>query len=429
LEKIIHNFFYIFIAFIIALDGVLQGYKIFGIDLFRLLQFVSFLFLAKHFFKTINNNLFLKELFKFIIILVFFLSLKMFTIIFILDSGVEFSTFHDLLRLLLYLIFLYITYYIINKNPKYIKLILFFNLPVMLIAFFQYQLFPFNDFFWDLRFHYFNFSHVNFLGAETLETNLSFRQRVVGLYATSIPIAYILVTNMLITLYIYIKEKKIFYFFLFLFYGVISLFTLTRSVVLSFIILLIYIILKNIYTAPILNKLISIILVTSISFSAGYLYTSTRGSLDRLSNVTGTSASGRGPLAITGAVAIIEYPFGISKEKYNKVKEEMYNILHHPNVLKFPSHNGLLNIGFTYTTFGLLYFIFFIYKIKKILYKNLSKEMRNFFTIAIFAYLANGLLHNNFIFIQDFYILIFIAIIAYEYKITLLKKVLNNEEN
>lgn len=419
------NFLYIFIALIIATDGILQGLKIMGIDISRIMQVIAFLFLIKSFYIDIQTNKILNEIIKFTAILFLFLALKMFTTTFILND-LSFSIVNDTLRLALMLVFIYLVYYLLKKDFRYLNLILLFNLPIMLVAFFQFQLFSFSDIAWNIKFDYFNYQYIPFDSIGPIEENVTFRKRVIGLYMSSIPLAYILSTNMIIGIYLYIKSNKNIYLVYFFFLGIITLFTLTRSVVLSFIVLIIYLIYYSYFNSSFLKKTLATIAIIGLLFGSLQLMNETGKTLDRLSSVSGESATGRLPLAITGAVALVEYPFGISKEKYLIIKQEMYKILHHKNILLFPSHNGLLNIGFTYTTFGLIYFIFFVFKLRKIISQHIPKKIKIFFTFAILSYLANGLFHNNFILVKDFYILIFIAIIAYEYDINN-KKALKNE--
>ncbi len=407
---------YIYIALILATEGILQGLKISGIDISRVLQVAVFIFLIKSFYFDINNNKALRTIFYFFIVMLLFLSLKMFVTTFYFND-LDMDIFFDAIRLILMMVSLYLTYYIIKKDMKYLNLILIFNLPIMLVAFFQFQMFPFSDIAWDIKFDYFNYQRVTFHGEGTLETNNSFRQRVIGLYATSIPLSYILVTNMIIGLYLYLKTNSKIYLLYFLFLGITSFFTLTRSVVLAFFILLIYVGYIGLVKSSLKKKIYTIIIITVLSFASLFLLGESEGKLDRLSSSEGKSATGRLPLAITGAVALIKYPFGITDAKYDEVKKEMYQVLRHPNVLKFTSHNGLLNVGFTYTVFGLLYFIYFIFKMKKVLKQYLSPKMMQFFIVGTFAYFAHGLFHNNFIFVVEFYILIVLAIIANEYRI------------
>lgn len=414
-DSLFYKLLFIFIAFIIATDGILIGFKILGIDISRFFQFLSFLFIISSFYKSIFDNYIFKQYIKLGLAFIFFIFLKLFTTTFILEDEIRLNIINNISRVVLSLIFIYLVYFILLKKFSFLKYILIFNLPIMLIAFFQFQIFPFSDIAWDIRFNYFNFGHVNTFGTVELEENMVFRKRVVGLYSTSVPLAYVLVTNMIIGLYLYLKEKNILYFIYFIIIGITAVFSLTRSAVLAFLILFIYIVIKKLYKSNLTKKIFFLLgIIFLILFSIDF-YNKSEENLSRVTSVNGNSATGRIPLVITGAAALIQYPFGISKEKYQQVKKEMYYILKHPNVLKFTSHNGLMNLGFNYTLFGLIYFLFIFYFIFKKLKMYISKEYYLFFIISSIAYLSNGFFHNNFIFNKDFYGLILLSLIAYEY--------------
>jgi hypothetical protein len=347
-------------------------------------------------------------------VLILLLALKLFTVTFLQDS-LDMSIFIEAIRVVFLVIIIYLIYYVLINYKNTLQIILIVNSIIMLVAFFQSSLTPFTDIAWDLKNNYFSLNTVGY------DDNITFRKRVTGFYSTSIPLAYVLTMNMIITVYLYLKNKSNIYIMYFVFLGVIAILSLTRSVVLSWAVLFLYISFISLVKAKIINKILFIILLF-FSFSyATNIYINNMDSLDRVTNTNGASAQGRLPLAITGLYATVKYPFGISKENYKIVKEEMYEILHNKNILKYSSHNGVVNIGLKYTFFGLIIFILFLFYMIKLIKQNLPSEMKYFFIVAFFAYLANSLFHNTFIIIDDFYGIILLSIIAYEYKINYTK--------
>jgi hypothetical protein len=402
------------LLFLFAFEGTMGSMKIAGISYPRIVESIIFIFLFKNYLDDISTNKVLNLINKVFGVLILLLALKLFTVTFLQDS-LDMSIFIEAIRVVFLDIIIYLIYYVLINYKNTLQIILIVNSIIMLVAFFQSSLTPFTDIAWDLKNNYFSLNTVGY------DDNITFRKRVTGFYSTSIPLAYVLTMNMIITVYLYLKNKSNIYIMYFVFLGVIAILSLTRSVVLSWVVLFLYISFIGLTKAKITNKILFIILLF-FSFSyATNIYLNNMDSLDRVTNTNGASAQGRLPLAITGLYATVKYPFGISKENYKIVKEEMYEILHNKNILKYSSHNGVVNIGLKYTFFGLIIFILFLFYMIKLIKQNLPSEMKYFFIVAFFAYLANSLFHNTFIIIDDFYGIILFSIIAYEYKINYTK--------
>lgn len=408
------------LAFLIATEGIFTGIKISILDVHRLIEIVIFLYFSKTIFHEINNNRFLYISTMFALSLFFLLSVKLFVVTFIYNES-ETYILSDMVRLFLMFMFFYLIYILLKNRKNSLNLILLFNLPIMLIAFMQFNLFPFSDMVWDFKNTYFQHNTLDV----KFDDDAAFRTRVIGLYSYSIPLAYILSVNMIIGLYLFIKTEKPIYVLYLLFLGLITTFTLTRSILLSWIIVMSYIIIRIIKAKKIFLKLILISTLLISTFYLFNLYATYGSSFDRFTGVKDKSATGRIPLALTGAYASITHPFGLSKASYNEIKQEMYIIFHQENVLNFTSHNGIIQLTITYTLFVL--FVLFIYmaQLSRILKKSLDKKMYIFSIISLLAYTVNALFHNNFIFIEDYYVMIFLAILAYEYDIQTKKEVLS----
>jgi hypothetical protein len=406
------------LIFLISFEGVFNFYKIGGLSFVRLIELIYFIFLFKVFLESYRNI----ALKKFYIMFFAFLItsfLRIFSVTFI-QNDLDTYLFKTIFNILFLVLYLFLNYYIINKNFNYIKIILFINFFIVLIAFFQSSLTPLTDLAWEIKYQYFGLNSIGF------EDSNTFRKRVIGLYPFSIPLAYVLVTNMILTVYLYLKEKNNIYLLYFLFLGIVSVFTLTRSIIISWLILTIYVSYINIFKFNLFKK---ILFITIISLTLSYginKYIENADSLDRITKTDGASAEGRLPLAITGIYAVLKYPLGISEYNYNQVKKEMFYEFQNTSILKYDSHNGIINIGIEYTLLGIFIFIFTLYSINKIMKKYIDKELRYFFYIAFLSYIANALFHNNILVIDDYYSLILFAILAYEIKLKKEQKIEKN---
>jgi len=398
------------LLFLFAFEGTLGTMKIAGISYPRIIESIIFIFLIKKYLYDSFENKILLLLNKVFFIFIMLLFLKLFTVTF-LQNDLELTIFIEVIRVVFLVIIIYLIYYALLNYKNTLQIILILNFFIILVAFFQSSLTPFTELAWDLKNTYFASNAVGY------DDTVSFRKRVTGFYSTSIPLAYVLTMNMIMTIYLYIKNENNIYILYFIFLGIVAVFSLTRSVVLSWVVLFIYLSYINLAKSKLINKLIfSIFLFFSFSY-ATTVYINHIDTLDRITSTKGKSAEGRLPLALTGLYTTLQYPMGASEHSYEIAKQEMYDILHNENILKYESHNGIVNIGLKYTLFGLFVFIIFMFKLIKLMQNNFSKEIVQFFYIAFFAYLANALFHNNFIVIDDFYGITLFAMIAYEYKI------------
>jgi len=407
------NFFkyiaFLIASFYIAFEAV---YTYTSID--RLYEFIFFLFIYSSYRADLKTNKVIELTSKLLMIFLLLIVLRMFTI-FIVSSELEFTLIRDFVRVFFMLFYFYIVYYLISKNFKILYLIVGLNFLIMLAAFFEADITPLTDETWEFKYTYFKANSMGF------EDTVTFRKRVIGLYATAIPLAYILASNMVITLYLYIKNENLIFVLYFFMLGMIAIFTQTRSVLLSWIVLFIYLIYIHLFKGSFFRRIMTIGLMVIAIFSGGNFYlnnTEFTEQLNRVSNVDDDSAQGRGPLMLTGLYTVLKHPFGHTKDDYTANKEEIYVVSNNLDVLKFPAHNGLLSIGFKYTIFGIIIFFIYLLLMRNIVHKYLPSKYKAFFTVSFIAYLLNGFFHNNFLFVEDFYALIIIAIIAYEYQLS-----------
>lgn len=410
----VKSFALLLLLFLIAFEGVFGEYKVGGIGVVRMIEICFFLMVFNQFLNDSRNKILSSTNWIFLIFIIL-LILKFFTITFIFRS-IELDIVLDIIRIITLVIHLYLMFYLIRRNYKNINIIIGFNLLIMFIAFFQSGLTPLTDWAWAIKYDYFD------SGWEGFEDSIFFRKRVIGLYLSSIPLAYVLVGNMILGLYMNIKTNKNVYIIYFVFLGLISIFSLTRSVVLSWIVLFLFIIIRYLATSKIsiFKKGLFALVVFGILIYSTAFYLDNMSKLERISSVSGDSATGRIPLAITGLYATFRYPMGPSEAQYQNAKLEMFKVFHHHHILDYGSHNGIVNIGLKYSLIGLIAFFIYMAKIRnRIEHSAISTEMRFFFLFAAIAYLVNSIVHNKFFVIDDFYGLVLIALIAYEYDLSL----------
>lgn len=393
------------IAIILGTEGIFTGHYFSGIPIIRLIEITMFIFLIHKFKSDLNG--FLLFNFKFLGFLVLLLFLKLGVMTFY-ENELSLNLFQEIFTLLLYMIIIYLGYFMLKMNFKFINIILFINFIIFLIAFFQSDLTPLTEQARDLKLQYFNQNSDSEISERSLFSRLT------GLYSFTLVLGYALLTSSITTLYAYIKTKSNIYFYFFIFIGIVSLLTLTRSIIISWSVLFIFILIKQWKYNNYLKKIFILAFFFGLFISSFNFVNTNINTFSRVSNLNDTSAEGKIPLLVTGIYTLIQNPIAITDNDYLKAKKEMYQIYGNPDILKFPSHNAIVNLGFKFTIFGLLGFIYFVYIIFTKYLKNINPEYHSFIKIASFSYLLNGLTHNSFIFNLDFPILFFISIIAYE---------------
>ncbi len=176
-----------------------------------------------------------------------------------------------------------------------------------------------------------------------------------------------------------------------------------------------------------LNYLKVIILITILISSLALMNrfdSLLSGNEFRLTNIKENSeATTRPMLWYTGITAIVKHPLGITNKQYKKVKQDMSKKLGKADLALLNSHNGLINIGFNYSSVGYLIVLMFAFFLLKSL-KFLSKNFKYLFQLFFIAYFINISFHNNFIFISDYDILMVVMIIPlhFLYEQNLLKE-------
>lgn len=397
------------LSFLVATESVLAGYKIGPVDIHRLIELMIFIYLLNIFMKDYNQNNLLKVYFFTVLIFIGLLLLKLTTLI-LFKNGVDTEVFIDIVRLVLMFLYTYLIFYLIRNNYKWLNYVLFFNFIIFLIGLFQFNLFSFNEIFWNIKIDFFNRNTPNDM------QDFTDRSRIVGLYPFAIPFAYALINNLIITIYMYLKTNKNIYIYYFMFLGIVGILSLTRSFILSFAIMILYLIYILIFKGSVLKKIITFTVSIIVLLGLINFYQEKTESVSRLTDTKDGSFNSRIPLAVMGATIVYEHPFGAAEKEVDKIKREIAHEFNNPYVLKYPSHVGIFEIMRKYTILSLPLFIFFFYYLYRKCIKYLEPKLKYFFIFSFFAYMINTLFHNMIIFGEDYYILTVIAIILYEYE-------------
>lgn len=399
------------IAIAVGLNNIVIGYKIAGISIDRIIQIFLFFILFKHFSKDWKD----KNLRFVLIIISWFLILAIFNNFSLLIQGedkITVMTFiRDTIRVIMYGIFTYLVYYLLKNDIKKLNIILFIQFLAILLAFFQNPMTPLTDWSQSIKVEYF----ANNMQIQDLDIYQDFMEnvnwtfiRVSGPYGQVVTMSYTLVISATLTTFMYLYTNKKVYIYYLLFLFLVSIMSLTRSAVGSIFIMLLFLISKEKVYFFILMTIGTIYVLFFSNFDPMNL-----SDYSRVVSSDDSSAQGKIYLWITGATALLLHPFGITDIDYMNVKEWMYTIYHNSDIVKYPSHNGIINIGFQYTILGIFLLIYFIYRLFK-MSNILEKKERRFWMFAFFAYLFQQSFHNNGIFYVEFNVLIILALYLVE---------------
>ena len=414
------------------MENIFSGYQLFGLPGYRLLQFLLFILLYKSFLRVVQNiNQHL--IFKYFTITVFIITFFYYiTVLFNLGNS-TYDVFKVGTRIMSFILVFHLTYYMLVKNYKYLNIIMFIQMISFVIAFFQFFATPFTEEAWAIKMNYF----LNNIDSDDMliMAQLEGKERIAGIYSFAITLNYALISSGIISLYMYLKTNNSTYKYLFVFMGLVTLMTLTRSAILSYVVMFIWL---GVYLYKSYSKNMKIFVISSSFIVIGYIFyevfnfinslnTSELILVSRVFDLGEGSSSGRIPLLITGITALFYDPLRFISGSYLEIQQVMYSIFHNEHILEFAPHNGLITIGMRYSLFSLIAFIIFIYIVIKIIKNKIKdKVMRGFFYISLAGYFINIFFHNNILFVQDFFIITFFAIIAYEVRI---QNEVKNEKN
>ncbi len=398
------NYIFFILSISVGLNNIVIGYKIFGVSLDRILQLIIFVFFCYLYTDLLNK----KATRNLMMMVLSLLLLYMFTQLSLSIQG-EIIQVTDIIRGLVrtftYFAFVFVIVVSLDKYPKTIPIILSVYFLAFILAFFQNSLTPFTSFAQELRAIFFS----NNMKASDFDIYNGFLEdegrnfmRVTGPYGQTITLSYALVSAAIIATYKYVTNSKITYVLYVIFCLVVAIMTLTRSAVLAIMILLFFIFFKD--RRSIYAFLISIFITIITLLLAG-------DDLILFERVISAdeSSSGKLGLLVAGVSALLIHPFGVTESNYYNTKVWVYELFQNPEILKYPSHNGLVNLGFEYSSLVYIPLCLFFYSYY-LLGRRFNKNERVFWIAAMFSFFAQQSFHNNGIFYVEFNILIVLSI-------------------
>ncbi len=400
---------FFFLALSVGLNNIVIGYKFAGISYDRLFQLFFFVFLSFSFKEYYKN----KEILA-LLVFIFFLSvLYVFGKISLLVQGEEVfidEFIRGLVRTLMYFVFVYIVFVLLDNYKWTINIILVVFFLAFLLAFFQNPLTPLTDFSQSLRLELF----ANNMKDTDLEIYSTFLEdearnftRVSGPYGQTITLSYALVSAAIISAFCYVYTKKYHYLAFTFFTFIVSIMTLTRSAVLAILIIMSYLMLSRAKGLLITSLIIVVSLTAFLTF-----YNLDEFIMFERVVSSDESSSGKLGLIVAGLSALILNPFGVTEASYYEMKEWSYSLFKSSEILKYPSHNGLINLGFEYTALVYVPLSFFVlYLVCSC--KNMYRDEKIFWFVAWLSFFIQQSFHNNGLFFVEFNILIVLALFKY----------------
>tara|TARA_R110002111_G_scaffold262376_2_gene338266 strand:+ start:886 stop:2184 length:1299 start_codon:yes stop_codon:yes gene_type:complete len=417
------NWIYYFIAFLLAIDNVFVSKRIGFLSFDRLFEIIIFAYFIKQFINEFKTNKFFKRFCQFVLICIF---LKLFMNVRFLIIGELFTElqvkkiYTDLFKGFTFIVYPYLFLIVLNKGLKYVRVICWFHLIIVIFALLHHPLSPVSSQVSEIKKTILTSNdseHIQFNASGNediyIKQGLANRFRLSGPFAYAIPFSYFAFSSFILAFFMFIKTHKKFYLILLGLLLLCAFLSQTRSLILAFIVIIGgYVYLKkeknikykfSIYAASLVALIPLIIIMSSISVESRV----TQGG-------TSHAQDNRPLLWLAGVLAVMENPLGVTKEGYDEMKYYVYSEYDgDQGVLELPSHNGIVNIGFNYTFFG--YFVFLIFIIYLLRNASLAPpNLKLFFRLTFTGYLIHTSFHNNFILFADYPILMMPILIGYE---------------
>jgi hypothetical protein len=412
---------YIIIACLLGLNNVFINYKVGGISYDRLIELVLLCVLVKDFIRNLAANRFFA---KFILFIGLFFLLQLFVDLRLaMTDVIDVETvMRDIARFISFVAFAYLFLFIINRDIRYINIVLFFNFCSFLFAAAQHPSSPVAQQVYEIRQKLFasvdqeDVQENIATEEEYIESDLGARFRVSGPFNTPINLAYLLLSSFFLSAFMYHRKKRSIYLINCIFIVFVSLLSQTRSVILAELLftggLLFYI--QNAKLRVFFRAALCIGVAAAIVFAAGKSFDD-EGSGDPKSRLLkfNDEGSDRPLLWLTGLYAIGTHPFGMSPNQYMQAKKEMYLFFKSPSILMVEAHNGFINLGFHYTIIGYIVFgVFAVFLVKAT--RKLRPPESTMFGLFLLAYIWNAAFHNNFIFDSDYDVLMVVTLLCFE---------------
>lgn len=416
------NWVYFLIAFLLAIDNVFVSKRIGFLSFDRLLEIIIFIYFFKQFLIEWKTNKFFK---RFCLFVIMFISLKLlmnvrFLLIGEISTALEIQKIYtDLFKGFTFIMYAFLFLIVLNKGLKYVRVICWVHLLIIIFSLLHHPLSPLSSQVSEIKKTILTSNdseHVQFNSSGNediyIKQGLASRFRLSGPFAFAIPFSYFAFSSFILAFFMFIKTRKKFYLIMIGLLFVCAFLSQTRSLILGFIVITGgYFYLKkeksikykfHLYVATFFAIVPLILFISSISVESRVTQGASHAQDDR-------------PLFwAAGIFAVMENPFGVTNDAYDEMKYYVYyKYGGGPGLLELTSHNGLINVGFNYTFFGYIVFLFFTI----FLLKNASLSPPNlklFFRLILAGYLVHTSFHNNFIFYADYPSLMMPILIGYE---------------
>ncbi|RIV46049.1 O-antigen ligase family protein [Flagellimonas pelagia] len=412
------NWIYYLIAFLLAVDNVFVSKRIGFLSVDRLLEIMIFILFFRSFLDELRTNPFFKKFTQF---LVGFIVLKFLMNLWFLANGEikSLDIVREIFKGITFLIFAYLFVLVLKKGPKYLRVISWVHLGILIFALLHHPLSPIAGEVQEfkkalLTSNDAEMGEADLSNEETyIEYGLANRFRLSGPFAFAITFSYFAISSFILNLYLFMKTRKKFYLLVLGLLIVTAFLSQTRSLILGLFII------SAGYFLLIQNKTVrykfNLIAGAFFSILILMLAANSIGSID--SRVTSAEGTGGGSdnrplLWATGILAVLENPFGVSEADYDKTRQAMFEVSGDSSLLHLTSHNGLINVGFQYTFFGYILFGFFAYFLIKSAMK-LPRDYKFLFLLSLLGYLVHSSFHNNFILYADYPFLTILILIGY----------------
>ena len=413
------NKIYYLIAFVLGIDQIFINFKLVGMSYDRWLEFGLFFFFFKSYLLELKTSPFFKNWNTFIILFALLQLLINLKLAIMGKKEFEF-VYTEFIKCFSFLVFSFLFLLIAKKDVKYVNFLVFIYFAICIFGFLQHPLSPFASQMLEIKKSLFAtaeseriLTKLNTEGVY-IEGGYGDRFRLAGPFVTSINFAYFAISAVIINFYLYLRHKKRIYLFYIAILIIASFFTQTRSLLLAEIVLIFGFLFFGPFKRQGLYKMVMVggLMLALLFVYIGKDYINTGGS--RITKISdGKHGDPRPVLGLTGAYAVVNYPLGIMSEDYMNIKKEMFAKYGHPVILRMPSHNGLINIGFRYSFLGYILFFFLVLFLLRFI-NLLEPKYTIFFKLALVAYAINASFHNNFVLSEDYTFLVVLMLIPLE---------------
>lgn len=412
------NWIFYITAILLAVDNVFISKRIGFLSIDRLMEIMIFLLFFRSFLNEFQSNPFFRKFCQF---LIGFIVLKFLMNLWFLAVGEikSMDLVKEIFKGITFIIFSYLFVLVLKKGTRYLRVISWVHLGIIIFALLHHPLSPVAAQVQDFKKELLtsndaDMGEADLSNEETyIEYGMANRFRLSGPFAFAITYSYFAISSFILNLFLFMKTRKKFYLLVLGLLIVTAFLSQTRSLILGmFIVSAGYFLLIQNKTARykfnlFVTGLFSILILVLASHSL-----STIDSRVTSTESTGGGSDNRPWLWATGILAVLENPFGVTESDYDKTRRAMFEASGDSSLLILTSHNGLINVGFQYTFFGYILFAFFIFFLIRQA-KELPKDYKYLFYLSLFGYWVHTSFHNNFILYADYPFLMILILIGY----------------